>query len=79
MIGSRRKVIAVLKELQKESIDRSDRIFAPMGLEIGAISPEEIAISVAAEMIAMRRDPEGNWRALSKSVFADERLSAMLN
>jgi xanthine dehydrogenase accessory factor len=80
MIGSRRKVIAVLKELQKESIDKSafDRIYAPMGLEIGAISPEEIAISVAAEMIGMRRDPEGSWRALSKSVFADERLSATL-
>jgi xanthine dehydrogenase accessory factor len=45
-----------------------------MGLEIGAISPEEIAISVAAEMIAMRRDPDGTWRTLSKSIFADERL-----
>ena len=42
-----------------------------MGLEIGAVSPEEIAISVGAEMIAMRRDPEGNWRSLSKSIFAD--------
>ena len=34
-----------------------------MGLEIGAVSPEEIAISVAAEMIAVRRNPEGNWRS----------------
>ena len=49
-----------------------------MGLEIGAISPEEIAISVGAEMIAMRRDPEGNWRSLSKSIFADEHLRALL-
>jgi xanthine dehydrogenase accessory factor len=80
MIGSKRKTIAVIKELEKEGIPRSafERVYAPMGLEIGAVSPEEIAISVGAEMIAMRRDPEGNWRSLSKSVFADERLRALL-
>jgi xanthine/CO dehydrogenase XdhC/CoxF family maturation factor len=40
-----------------------------MGLDLGAISPEEIAISVAAEMIAVRRNPAGRWRSLSMSVF----------
>jgi xanthine dehydrogenase accessory factor len=76
MIGSKRKVIAVVKELEKEGIahDAFERVYAPMGLEIGAVSPEEIAISVGAEMIAMRRDPEGNWRSLSKSIFSDEHL-----
>ena len=56
MIGSKRKVINVIRELEKEGIPRAafERIFAPMGLDIGAISPEEIAISVAAEMIAVR-------------------------
>ena len=49
-----------------------------MGLEIGAISPEEIAISVAAEMIAIRRVPDGNWRAMSKSIFADEQSRTVL-
>jgi xanthine/CO dehydrogenase XdhC/CoxF family maturation factor len=49
-----------------------------MGLEIGAESPEEIAISVVAEMIAVRRSPEADWRALSKSIFASERLKALL-
>jgi len=80
MIGSKRKTIGVVKELEKEGIPRSafDRVYAPMGLEIGAVSPEEIAISVGAEMIAMRRDPEGTWRSLSKSIFADERLRALL-
>jgi xanthine dehydrogenase accessory factor len=74
MIGSKRKVLNVVKELEKEGIPREkfERIFAPMGLEIGAISPEEIAISVAAEMIAVRRNPESNWRSLAKSVFQDE-------
>ena len=70
MIGSKRKVINVIKELEKEGIPRAtmERVFAPMGLEIGAVSPEEIAISVAAEMIAVRRNPDSNWRALSKSI-----------
>jgi xanthine dehydrogenase accessory factor len=76
MIGSRRKVINVVKELETEGVsrERMERIYAPMGLEIGAISPEEIAISVAAEMIALRRNAPGNWRSASKSLFADERF-----
>jgi xanthine dehydrogenase accessory factor len=80
MIGSKRKVINVIRELEKEGIAREsfERIHAPMGLDIGAISPEEIAISVAAEMIAVRRKPESNWRSLSMSVFADESLRAIL-
>jgi xanthine dehydrogenase accessory factor len=80
MIGSKRKVIGVIKELEKEGIARESfaRVFAPMGLEIGAVSPEEIAVSVVAEMIAVRRNAESDWRALSKSVFCDESLRSML-
>jgi len=80
MIGSKRKVISVIKELEKEGIPRAafERLHAPMGLEIGAVTPEEIAISVAAEMVAVRRNAESNRRALSKSVFANERLKALL-
>ena len=80
MIGSKRKVINVIKELEKEGIPRSafERIFAPMGFEIGAISPEEIAVAVVAEMIAARRLPEGGWRSAIKSIFADEQLRTLL-
>jgi xanthine dehydrogenase accessory factor len=80
MIGSKRKVISVVKELEKEGLTREQlaRIYAPMGLEIGAISPEEIAIAVAAEMIAVRRNPQSGWRDLSMSIFADESLRALL-
>ena len=80
MIGSKRKTIAVVKELEKEGLPRDlfEKIFAPMGLEIGAESPEEIAISVVAEMIAMRRTPKVEWRSLSKSVFAHDHLRALL-
>jgi xanthine dehydrogenase accessory factor len=71
MIGSKRKVLNVIRELEKQGIAREafERIHAPMGLDIGAISPEEIAISVTAEMIAVRRNSGSNWRALSLSVF----------
>lgn len=57
MIGSERKVIAIYKQLEKEGIsaEKLARVFAPVGLDIGAITPEEIAIAVMAEMIAIRR------------------------
>jgi xanthine dehydrogenase accessory factor len=70
MIGSKRKVLNVIRELEKGiARDAFERIHAPMGLDIGAISPEEIGISVTAEMIAVRRNARSNWRALSLSVF----------
>ena len=80
MIGSKRKVLNVVRELEKEGIPRETlaRIHAPMGLDIGAISPEEIAISVAAEMIAVRRNAASNWRSLSMSVFTGESSRAAL-
>ena len=80
MIGSKRKTISVVHELEKEGIPREafDKVFAPMGLEIGAELPEEIAISVVAEMIAVRRAPDTDWRQLSKSIFAHDRLKALL-
>jgi xanthine dehydrogenase accessory factor len=80
MIGSKRKTISVVKELEKEGIPRQafEKIFAPMGLEIGAETPEEIAISVVAEMIAVRRSPQADWKSLAKSIFASERSRALL-
>lgn len=60
MIGSRRKVFSVYKALQHEGyrIEEFERVFAPMGLEIGALSPEEIAISIVAELVAVRRNAQ---------------------
>ena len=81
MIGSRRKVLNVIRELEKEGVPREafERLYAPMGLDIGALSPEEIAIAVTAEMIAVRRGATSNWRALSLSVFAGESSPAVLH
>ncbi|HME06763.1 MAG TPA: XdhC/CoxI family protein [Bryobacteraceae bacterium] len=80
MIGSKRKVIGVVKELEREGLTREsfERIFAPMGFDIGAITPEEIAVSVVAEMIAVRRSPASEWRSLAKSLFAHPEQRALL-
>lgn len=80
MIGSKRKTISVVHELEKEGFSRDtfERVSAPMGLEIGAETPEEIAVSVVAEMIAVRRSPDTDWRKLSKSIFAHDNLKALL-
>jgi xanthine dehydrogenase accessory factor len=58
MIGSKRKVISVYKALEKEgfSAENFERVHAPVGLAIGALSPEEIAVSITAELIAVRRN-----------------------
>lgn len=60
MIGSRRKVLTVYKELQQEGVapEKLKRVYAPVGLDIGATTPEEIAVSIGAELIAIRRQCE---------------------
>jgi len=60
MIGSKRKTITIFKELQQEGLAAQlfDRVHAPIGLDIGAITPAEIAIAIVAEMIAKRRNVE---------------------
>jgi xanthine dehydrogenase accessory factor len=61
MIGSKRKVLAVYEALGKQGVpaEKFDRVHAPVGLEIGALTPEEIAVSIVAELIAVRRNAEG--------------------
>ncbi len=60
MIGSKRKVIEIFKTLQKEGVPAHlfDRVHAPIGLDIGAITPEEIAVAITAELIAIRRSAD---------------------
>ena len=61
MIGSKRKVISVYQALEREGVapERFENVHAPVGLEIGALTPEEIAISITAELIAVRRGATG--------------------
>ncbi len=63
MIGSKRKVLSVYKALEKSGIpaEKFEGVFAPVGLEIGALTPEEIAVSITAELIAVRRKAETSY------------------
>ena len=66
MIGSRRKVRHVLDELRRENIpeERLASIYAPIGLDLGADSPAEIAIAVIAEVMqVLRKRAGGHLRA----------------
>lgn len=58
MIGSRRKNEALFDTLRREGVDEKliSEVFAPIGLDIGAETPEEIAISIAAEIIKVRSE-----------------------
>jgi xanthine dehydrogenase accessory factor len=60
MIGSKRKTITIFKELQQEGLPQHlfERVHSPIGLDIGAVTPEEIAVSITAELIAKRRKVE---------------------
>jgi len=61
MIGSRRRVRATYVQLVEEGFGREliERIHAPVGLDIGAETPEEIAVAVAAELIMLHRGGTG--------------------
>ena len=58
MIGSRRKVKLLWEELERRGVERValERVHAPVGVEIGAETPEEIAVSILAQIIQTRRD-----------------------
>ena len=60
MVGSRRKAITVMRELIAEGLkpELFDRVHSPVGLDIGAVTPEEIAVSIMAELIGIRRHAE---------------------
>jgi len=60
MIGSKRKTITIFRELTREGIapELFERVHAPVVLDIGAVTPEEIAVAITAELIAVRRRVE---------------------
>lgn len=67
-VGSRRKFAALAERLVADGIDRAalDAVSAPAGLDLNAITPDEIALSILAEIIARRR--AGNRRGDESAV-----------
>lgn len=55
LIGSRRKILRILQRIEaRRGLPPLDRVYAPVGLDIGAVTPEEIAVSICAELVALR-------------------------
>ncbi|MBI2298278.1 MAG: XdhC family protein, partial [Armatimonadetes bacterium] len=70
LIGSRRKIKLLneaLVEAGEASEEDLERVYAPIGLDIGAVTVDEIAVCITAELIAIRRgvlgSPAERWRA----------------
>jgi xanthine dehydrogenase accessory factor len=61
LLGSKRKTLLIYKHLAKKGIplERLKQVHAPVGLGIGAITPEELAISILSEIIMLRRGGKG--------------------
>jgi len=57
MIGSRKKITTIKENLISKGIEKGhlSKLYAPIGLDIGAETPEEIALSIAAEIISLRK------------------------
>jgi xanthine dehydrogenase accessory factor len=64
MLGSERKKMVLWKRIEKRGGDRKklERVYAPIGMNIGADTPEEIAVSVVAELIRVRRGVKKPWK-----------------
>lgn len=67
LLASRQRVRTDVEQLEKEGVGRDfiERLRAPIGLDIGAVTPEEIAISIMAEITAFRRKRAETLQALS--------------
>jgi xanthine dehydrogenase accessory factor len=72
LIGSKRKVVTIFEDLlaQGVAMEKLLKVRAPIGLEIGAVTVPEIAISIAAELVAVRR---GRGESVGAPMKFDER------
>ena len=81
--GSKQAIAAIFRELTKEGIAPGlfERVHAPVGLDIGAVTPEEIAVAITAELIAVRRRverdlPHMSWFHRHQTEVASEKDAA---
>lgn len=75
LIGSRAKVRRIFDLLLAEGIPPEclDRVHAPIGVDIGAVTPAEIAVSILAELIAVRRGADTSAPAMTRLKSAGRR------
>ena len=69
MLGSERKKLIMWKRIEAEvgCRERLDQVYAPIGFNIGADNPEEIAVSVLAELINVRRGEKKEWKTKKRA------------
>jgi xanthine dehydrogenase accessory factor len=78
MIGSPSKVKRIFRELQKEGIprERLTQVHAPIGLDLGAETPDEIALSIAAEILMHRKHGTGASLNTLQTFLEEEEITA---
>ena len=61
LLGSRRKTLMIYRRLMEQGVtkERIREVYAPVGLNIGALTPEELAVSIMSEIIMIRRGGDG--------------------
>ena len=74
MIGSKRRVCEIMKQLKGEGVPEEilNRVNSPIGLNIGAVTPEEIAFSILAQIIGYRRLKDPNLGNQSSKISTTE-------
>jgi xanthine dehydrogenase accessory factor len=78
LMGSRRKVALIYRQLMTDGVPESRlrQVHAPIGLDIGAVTPEEIAISIMAEVTACRLGGEGRPLTVDPHIIERQRAHA---
>lgn len=79
LVGSRAKIRKILLRAREKGFDEAalQRIRSPIGLDIGAVTVEEIAVSIAAELVAVRRRGIEATRELKNPGRVDPRLAGL--
>lgn len=72
MLGPKKRLLKMETELGLSHIDKLNYFFSPVGLDIGAESPEEIALSIASEIVSVLRNRDGRSLKYRKGTIHDQ-------
>ena len=76
LVGSKRKVFRLLQRVAaRQGLADLARVYAPVGLDLGAVTPEEIAVSIIGELLALRHGRVANHMRAT----GEERLELLLD